>query len=295
MFEAVREVSLPLPRVGSGKVRELFDAGEGRLLLVATDRLSAFDVILDDPIPGRGVVLNRMSLFWFDFFRDVVPGAVLTADVEAMDLGVELSGETKAKLHGRSVLMRRAEMFPVECVVRGYLAGSGYKDYIRTGAVCGIALPGGLRKADKLPEPLFTPATKAESGHDENISFEEAARIVGAGTAEKLRDLSLTLYTRAAEHAAERGIIIADTKFEFGVLEGEIVLADEVLTPDSSRFWPADRVRPGEDPPSYDKQIVRNYLETLKWGKTPPGPELPEEVAAKTGNAYREVLERLTK
>src|SRR5580658_6615321 len=266
-----------------GKVRDIYDDGD-RLLFVATDRISAFDYILATGIPDKGRVLTQMTLFWFDFLRDVVPNHFLSTDMSGLP----------PEFEGRSMWVRRADMFQVECVARGYLSGSGWKDYQRTGAVCGIPLPAGLRESDALPEPLFTPATKAQSGHDENISFEQAAAIVGAPTAARLRDLTLTLYSQAAEYARTRGILIADTKFEFGVADGQIILADEVLTPDSSRFWPADQYRPGQPQPSYDKQYVRDYLESIHWNKQPPAPALPEDVARRTSEKYKEAYRALT-
>ena len=255
-----------------------------RLLIVATDRISAFDFILATGIPDKGRVLTQMTLFWLDFLRAVVPNHFLNAD----------TSELPPEFAGRSMWVRRADMFQVECVARGYLAGSGWKDYQRSGAVCGIPLPPGLRESDALPEPLFTPATKAQSGHDENISFDEAAAIVGTETAARLRDLTLALYTQAADFARTRGILIADTKFEFGVVDGEIILADEVLTPDSSRFWPADQYQPGQSQPSYDKQYVRDYLESIHWNKQPPAPALPDDVARRTSEKYKEAYRALT-
>jgi len=255
-----------------------------RLLIVATDRISAFDFILATGIPDKGRVLTQMTLFWLDFLRDVVPNHFLSADTSKLPL----------EFKGRSMWVRRADMFQVECVARGYLAGSGWKDYQRTGAVCGIPLPSGLRESDALPKPIFTPATKAQSGHDENISFEQAAAIVGAETAAKLRDLTLALYSQAANYARTRGILIADTKFEFGLVDGQIILADEVLTPDSSRFWPADQYRPGQSQPSYDKQYVRDYLESIHWNKQPPAPALPDDVARRTSEKYKEAYRALT-
>jgi phosphoribosylaminoimidazole-succinocarboxamide synthase len=266
-----------------GKVRDIFEDGD-RLLIVATDRISAFDYILATGIPEKGRVLTQMTLFWLDFLRDVAPNHFLSADVSALP----------SEFEGRSMWVRKLEMFDVECVARGYLSGSGWKDYQRTGAVCGIALPSGLRESDALPEPIFTPATKAQSGHDQNISFERACEIVGAETAARLRDLTLELYRRASGYARTRGIIIADTKFEFGKLGGEIVLGDEVLTPDSSRFWPAATYSPGGAQPSYDKQYVRDYLESIHWNKQPPAPGLPEEVAARTSEKYQEAYRALT-
>jgi phosphoribosylaminoimidazole-succinocarboxamide synthase len=271
--------------VARGKVRDVYAGGDAtRLLIVATDRISAFDFILATGIPDKGRVLTQMTLFWLDFLRDVTPNHFLSADVTGLP----------AEFEGRSMWVRRAEMFQVECVARGYLAGSGWKDYQRTGAVCGIPLPPGLQESSALPEPIFTPATKAQSGHDENISFEQAGKIVGAETAAKLRDLTLALYQRAAEYAGTRGILIADTKFEFGVVDGQIVLADEVLTPDSSRFWPADQYQPGRSQPSYDKQFVRDYLESVHWNKQPPAPGLPEDVARRTSEKYKEAYLALT-
>jgi len=270
-------------RFARGKVRDVYEDGE-RLLIVATDRISAFDFILATGIPDKGRVLTQMTLFWLEFLSEVVPNHFLSDD----------TSDLPPEFEGRSMWVRRADMFQIECVARGYLSGSGWKDYQRTGAVCGIPLPAGLRDSDALPEPIFTPATKAQTGHDENISFEEAAKIVGAETAARLRDLTLDLYKRAADYARKRGIIIADTKFEFGVVDGKIVLADEVLTPDSSRFWPADQYQPGHAQPSYDKQYVRDYLESIHWNKQPPAPGLPEEVALRTGEKYREAYTALT-
>ena len=295
MAEGVFQIDVPLKKVNSGKVREIYDAGDGNLLLVTSDRLSAFDVIMDDPIPGKGKVLNKMSLFWFDHFKDRVPNAVVESDPTKMACLKDATPEAIEALKGRCVLMRKAEVLPVECIVRGYIIGSGWKDYQRTGSVCGIPLPEGLQMADKLPEALFTPSTKAEMGeHDENISFDQTVNIIGLNKALKIKEMALTLYTEAAEYARERGIIIADTKFEFGELDGEIVLIDEVLTPDSSRFWPADKVVPGNSPPSYDKQIVRDWLENSDWGKTPPPPKLPAEIIQKASDAYHEIFKKLT-
>jgi phosphoribosylaminoimidazole-succinocarboxamide synthase len=270
-------------RYARGKVRDVYEDGS-RLLIVATDRISAFDFILASGIPDKGRILTQMTLFWLDFLRDIVPNHFLSADTSGLPPEYE----------GRAMWVRRAEMFPVECVARGYLAGSGWKDYQHSGELCGIPLPAGLRESDALPQPLFTPATKAQSGHDENISFEEASKIVGAETAAKLRDLTLSLYRKAADHARTRGIVLADTKFEFGVADGQIVLADEVLTPDSSRFWPADQYQPGRSQPSYDKQYVRDYLESIHWDKQPPAPALPDEVALRTSEKYKEAYRALT-
>ena len=273
-----------------GKVRDCYRVGE-HLLLVATDRISAFDVVLPTPIPMKGAVLTQMSRFWFDLFRDLVPNHMISADADAFP--EPLLGQ-RDLLRLRSMLCRKAEMFPVECVARGYLVGSGWKEYRESGSVCGIGLPPGLRECDRLPEPIFTPATKAETGHDINISFEESAAIVGREAAGKLRDLTLEIYSRAADYAMERGIIIADTKFEFGRYQGEIILADEVLTPDSSRFWPRASYRPGRPQPSFDKQYVRDYLEQISFNKQPPGPELPESVVRATSEKYLDAYRLLT-
>jgi phosphoribosylaminoimidazole-succinocarboxamide synthase len=273
-----------------GKVRDLYEVGDD-LLMVATDRISAFDYILATGIPDKGRVLTQLSLFWYDFFADVVPNHLITAD---LDRYPETLQSYQAQLEGRSMLVKEARMLPVECVARGYLSGSGWKEYVATGKVCGISLPSGLRESDKLPEPLFTPATKAESGHDENISFEHVAGMIGQSAAEKARDLTLELYTRAANYAADRGIIIADTKFEFGYFDDKLVLADEALTPDSSRFWPAESYKPGGAQLSYDKQFVRDYLESIQWNKQPPAPALPDEVAQRTSEKYREAYRVLT-
>jgi phosphoribosylaminoimidazole-succinocarboxamide synthase len=273
-----------------GKVRDVYDLGE-RILIVATDRISAFDVVLPTPIPGKGAVLTQLSLFWFDALRDLVPNHVIASDVRDFGHGLE---DEREQLEGRSMLVEKTEPLPIECVVRGYLAGSGWKDYRATGSVCGIPLPAGLRESDRLEEPLFTPATKAESGHDENISFEAAEQAIGARRAAEVKELSLRLYERARAHAEARGIILADTKFEFGVRDGRLIWIDEALTPDSSRFWPRDGYAPGRSQPSFDKQYVRDYLESLDWDKRPPGPPLPEEVVARTREKYLEAYARLS-
>jgi phosphoribosylaminoimidazole-succinocarboxamide synthase len=275
----------------SGKVRDVYSVDADHLLFVATDRISAFDYILATGIPNKGRVLTQISLFWFEFLRDVVPNHVATADVNQYP---EVLRKYADQLRGRSMLVKRAEMFPVECVARGYLSGSGWKEYQANGSVCGIKLPAGLRDSEQLPEPIFTPATKAQSGHDENISFERTVEILGRDTSEKLRDLTLTIYKKAADYAKQRGIILADTKFEFGITAAGITLADEVLTPDSSRFWPADTYAPGKAQNSYDKQYVRDYLESIKWNKQPPAPALPAEVARKTSEKYMDAYRRLT-
>ena len=273
---------------GRGKVRDIYELGD-RLLIVATDRLSAFDVVLPSPIPDKGRVLTQLSLFWFDRLSAVVPNHVISGK----DFGGEL-GPYAASLDGRAMLVRRTEALPIECVVRGYISGSGWKDYQKTGSICGIPLPAGLRESDKLPQPIFTPSTKATSGHDENISFDQAAQTIGQALAEKLRDTSITLYRKGAEHAASCGIILADTKFEFGLLNGELIWIDEALTPDSSRFWPAGEYAPGKPQPSFDKQYVRDYLERIGWNKQPPAPVLPPDVVAATRDRYREAYQRIT-
>jgi phosphoribosylaminoimidazole-succinocarboxamide synthase len=283
--------SLPgIPLRGRGKVRDIYEIGSD-LLIVASDRISAFDYVLSPGIPRKGEVLNKISLFWFDFLQDTIRNHVITADVEAYPSELR---SFRGQLAGRSVLVRRAEMVQVECVARGFLSGSGWKEYQATGAVCGIPLPPGLRESDRLPEPIFTPASKADTGHDENIPFERVVRTVGAETAARLRDLTLTIYRKAAAYAETRGIIIADTKFEFGFVDGELILADEVMTPDSSRFWPRIEYRPGGPQPSYDKQFVRDYLESIRWNKQPPTPVLPEEVVQQTSGKYVEAYRLLT-
>lgn len=273
-----------------GKVRDVYSVGDN-LLIVATDRISAFDYILATGIEDKGRVLTQLSVFWFDFLRDLVPTHFLTANVEEYPQGLRAFRD---QLEGRSMVVRRAKMLDVECVARGYVVGSGWKDYQRTGAICGIQLPAGLIECSQLPQPIFTPATKAQSGHDENISFEEAAKAVGDDVAAQLRDLTLAIYRRAAAYARTRGILLADTKFEFGFVDGKLTLADEVLTPDSSRFWPADQYEPGHAQPSFDKQYVREYLEEIRWNKQPPAPGLPPEVAARTSEKYREAYRILT-
>lgn len=279
-----------LARIGRGKVRDMYAVGSDKMLIVTSDRLSAFDVVLSDPIPEKGRVLNAMANFWFERLGHLVPNQLTGVDPESV-----VADADKAQVRGRSVVVKKLKPLPIEAVVRGYLIGSGWKDYQASGAVCGIELPKGLQQAQKLPAPIFTPATKAEVGHDENISFAQTEKLIGAELAAKVRDLSIRLYTEASEYAATKGIIIADTKFEFGLNEdNELVLIDEVLTADSSRFWPADSYRVGISPPSYDKQYVRDYLETLDWDKTPPAPKLPEEVIRRTSEKYIEALERLT-
>jgi phosphoribosylaminoimidazole-succinocarboxamide synthase len=277
-------------RYARGKVRDVYQL-DGRLLIVATDRISAFDYILGTGIPDKGKVLTQLSIFWFDFLRDLTPNHFLTAQVA--DYPDPLP-RFRDQLEGRSMLVQRARMIEVECVARGYLSGSGWKEYREHGTVCGINLPAGLRESDKLPEPIFTPATKAQTGHDENVPFARVCSLVGADLAQRLRDLTLAIYTRAARYAETKGVIIADTKFEFGFVGEQLVLGDEVLTPDSSRFWPAGTYRPGGPQSSYDKQFVRDYLESIRWNKQPPAPSLPAEVAAKTSEKYRQAYRAIT-
>ena len=275
----------------SGKVRDVYRLSNDRLLFVATDRISAFDYILATGIPQKGRVLTQISQFWFDFLKDVVPNHLVTADVSEYPAELHKYSE---QLRGRSMVVMNADMFPVECVVRGYISGSAWKEYKVSGKVCGIELPQGLRESDRLPEPIFTPATKATSGHDENIPFSEMVRLLGEDVSEQLRDLTLKVYKRAADYAGSKGIIIADTKFEFGRTSRGITLADEVLTPDSSRFWPADKYQAGKAQDSYDKQYVRDYLEEIHWNKQPPAPGLPPDVARKTSEKYLEAYQQLT-
>ena len=279
-----------LPLHASGKVRDVYRL-DGQLLFVATDRISAFDYVLASGIPHKGKVLTQLSLFWFEFLKNIVPNHVVTTNVDQYPAPVR---QYRDQLVGRSMVVVNAEMFPVECVVRGYVSGSAWKEYKQSGAVCGIELPKGLKESDKLPEPIFTPATKAASGHDENIPFSEMVKLVGHEDAEKLRDYTLKIYKAASEYAAKKGIIIADTKFEFGRSAAGIILADEVLTPDSSRFWPADKYQPGRAQDSFDKQYVRDYLESIQWNKQPPAPGLPPEVAQRTSEKYLEAYRLLT-
>lgn len=292
-IKPVTRTQLPNLPVRRGKVRDIYDCGD-EVLLVATDRISAYDVVLDTPIPGKGVMLTRMSRFWFEMFADRIPHHLIEVIEDRAPAGLEDHLDT---LRGRTMRCRKTKVVPIECVVRGYITGSGWKDYQRSGQCCGIDLPAGLQQCQQLAEPIFTPATKEDEGHDENISFERACDIVGKDVMETLRDRSMDIYTTAAEYARKRGIIIADTKFEWGEVDGELILIDEVLTPDSSRFWPADDYAVGRDQDSFDKQYVRNYLTTLveagKWDKTPPGPELPEEIARNTAAKYEEAWTRL--
>jgi len=277
-------------RFAQGKVRDIYEAGED-LLLVATDRISAFDVVLPTPIPDKGRVLTGLSLYWFERTKDIIPNHVLTADARSFP---EPYAAEAAELAGRATLVRRAEVIPVECVARGYITGSGWKDYQKTGAVCGIALPDGLVESERLPEPIFTPTTKAATGHDEPLTFDQTAELIGKGLAERVKELTLSLYEFGAAHALERGIILADTKFEFGFAGGEVILIDEVLTPDSSRFWPTDTYEAGHGQPSFDKQYVRDWLDASGWDHEPPPPELPDDVVEQTAARYREAYERIT-
>jgi phosphoribosylaminoimidazole-succinocarboxamide synthase len=289
--QAITRSEIPgLPLWRRGKVRDVYDLGD-RLLIVTTDRISAFDVVLPTPIPEKGRVLTQLSLHWFRLFEGVVQNHVLASEVAGFDDALRPHA---GQLEGRTMLVRKTDPFPVECVVRGYLSGSGWKEYLKSGSVCGIPLPPGLRESERLETPLFTPSTKAETGHDENISFEQVVDIVGRKRAEELRELTLHLYARARDHAEARGIILADTKLEFGEREGKVVWIDEAFTPDSSRFWPRGAYRAGQGQPSFDKQYVRDYLETLDWDKRPPGPSLPADVVARTRDKYLEALHRLT-
>ncbi len=272
-----------------GKVRDVYDLDD-RLLIVATDRISAYDCVMPNGIPEKGRILTAMSLFWFGLTRDIVPNHLITADVGRYPEALRRFGD---QLKGRSMLVRKAKRIDIECVVRGYLSGSGWREYRKTGMVCGIRLPEGLRESDRLPGPIFTPATKADSGHDENISFEQTAKIVGEDLARRLREVSIAVYRKARDYADGRGILIADTKFEFGLIDGEVTLIDEILSPDSSRFWPKDRYGPGRPQDSFDKQLVRDYLDTLDWDKTPPAPALPDEIVRRTTEKYREAYQRL--
>jgi phosphoribosylaminoimidazole-succinocarboxamide synthase len=279
-----------LPRLGKGKVRDIYAVGNDKMLIVTSDRLSAFDVVLPDPIPDKGRVLTEMANFWFQRLGHIVPNHLTGVSPESV-----VPQSEKEQVSGRAIVVKKLKPLPIEAVVRGYIIGSGWKDYQKTGKVCGIELARGLQQAEQLQQPIFTPATKAETGHDENISFAEVEKLIGPALAAKVRDVSIRLYKEAADYAAQRGIIIADTKFEFGLDDkSQLVLIDEVLTADSSRFWPADSYKVGISPPSYDKQYVRDYLETLDWNKTPPAPKLPAEVIRKTSEKYREALQRLT-
>jgi len=286
----VTETDLPLKAFKRGKVRDVYETND-KLLLIVTDRISAFDFVLHEPIPNKGVCLTQISKFWFDYFKDLVPSHMISADVT--DFPTEIQGN-KDELNGRSMLVKRAKVFPIECIVRGYISGSAWKSYQKDGTVCGIKLPEGLKESDKLDAPLFTPSTKADSGHDINISFEKMKEMIGEEDAEKLRELSLKIYNEGAKYALERGIIIADTKFEFGKIGDQIILVDEALTPDSSRFWPADLYEPGKSQPSFDKQYVRDYLSSTDWDKNSSPPHLPDEIIQGTQQKYQEAYEKIT-
>lgn len=289
-MSTLNQISLPeYPLKARGKVRDIFEL-DNALLFVATDRISAFDYVLPNPIPDKGKVLTQISLFWFQHLSDIVENHVITADFQQFPATLKRYPE----LAGRSMVVKKADMFPIECVARGYISGSGWKEYQETGMVCGIRLPAGLRESERLPEPIFTPATKSQTGHDINISYDEAGKIVGDEQAARLRDLTLRIYNQASVHAEKQGIIIADTKFEFGIHSGKIILCDEVLTPDSSRFWPKEDYKPGTGQKSLDKQFVRDYLERIRWNKQPPPPELPPDIIVETSRKYREIYERLT-
>ena len=291
MSQPVKQTDFPgLKLVNRGKVRDIYDLGDA-LLMVTSDRISAFDVIMEEPIPDKGKVLTQISKFWFSQMEDIIPNHIISTDVADYPAACQPYAEV---LEGRSMLVKKAEPLAAECIVRGYVSGSGWKDYKATGSICGIKLPEGLKESDRLAEPIFTPSTKAELGtHDENISFEEMARVCGKELAEQAREATIKIYCRAREIADQKGIIIADTKFEFGVYEGKLIIIDECLTPDSSRFWPKDQYQPGGPQPSFDKQFLRDYLETLDWGKTAPAPPLPEEIVRKTGEKYKEALLKL--
>jgi len=295
MTSALLDIDLPtLKKRASGKVGEIYETDDDRLILIRTDRVSAFDVVMPQGIPGRGIVLTRLSEFWFRRLEEFCPTHLVTTDIDAMPDGIRRQAD---KLRDRTMLVRELDIVPVECVVRGYLAGSGWKEYQRSGTVCGVSLPEGLVESARLPEPIFTPTTKAYEGHDEPMTFDEVVEVeeVGQDTAERLRDLSLQLYTAGAEYAAERGILLADTKFEFGLYEGRLMLADEALTPDSSRYWDAEAYAPGRGQQSFDKQIVRDWLEQSDWNKQPPPPDLPKEIIERAAARYQEIAERLMK
>lgn len=282
---------IDLPIFAKGKVRDVYEVGDDMLLMIVTDRISAFDVVFEELIPDKGRILNKISEFWFDYSKDIIGNHVVTSNVSEYPMGLDKYHE---QLNGRSMLVKKVKMENAECIVRGYLEGSGLKDYKATGSICGIKLPEGLKQADKLPEPIFTPSTKSNEGHDENITFEELVNLIGRERANKLKDKSIALYLTAAEYAESKGIIIADTKFEFGYLDGELVIADEMLTPDSSRFWQLDSYEPGRAQLSFDKQFLREYLEGIEWDKNPPAPKLPDEVVQKTRAKYIEAYERIT-
>lgn len=292
--KTVWETDFPLPLASRGKVRDIYEVDADRLLIVTTDRLSAFDVVLPTPVPDKGKVLNQISLFWFNQFSRLVPNHILASDVKKMGLPANVVKEFGPQIQGRSILVKRAKPLPVECVVRGFITGSGWKDYLKTGAVCGHKLPAGLKQCQELKDPLFTPSTKATVGHDMNIDFAETVKLVGKDVATQIRDLTIRIYKEGVKYAKTKGILIADTKLEFGILNGKLILIDEVLTPDSSRFWPKDTYKVGQDQPSLDKQIVRNFLLKSGWNQTPPGPILPVAIANQTSKAYKDVYKRLT-
>lgn len=291
MAKLINDTSfIDLPLFIKGKVRNVYDLGD-KLLIVVTDRISAFDVVFPDLIPNKGTVLNSISEFWFNYTRDIVGNHMITTDVSEYPAGLS---KFKEELQGRSMLVKKIQMVEAECIVRGYLEGSGLKEYNKTGSICGIKLPEGLKQCEKLPEPIFTPSTKAAEGHDENVSFEYVSNKIGADLANKLRDTSIALYNKASKHAESKGLILADTKFEFGLVDSELVIADEMFTPDSSRFWATEEYEPGRPQKSFDKQYLREYLEAIKWDKTPPAPALPEEVIKKTEAKYVEAYEKIT-
>lgn len=292
--KVIFETNLPLPLLARGKVRDIYVIDEQRLLIIATDRLSAFDLVLPNPIPYRGKVLTQISAFWFKYMEELIPNHLITTNIEEMGLPVGVVEEFGEDLIGRTMLVHRAKPLPVECVVRGYITGSGWKDYLQTQTIGGLSLPAGLQHCQAFPEPIFTPSTKATHGHDENINLETMQNLVGAELAEQLHKISIAVYQRGANWALQKGIIIADTKFEFGLWRNQLILIDEVLTPDSSRFWPKDQYQAGRDQPSFDKQIVRNYLITLGWDRNPPPPELPEHIIQQTMEAYQDAYRRLT-
>jgi phosphoribosylaminoimidazole-succinocarboxamide synthase len=286
----VTETNLPLKSFKKGKVRDVYDIND-KLLLIVTDRISAFDYVLHEPIPNKGICLTQISKFWFEYFKDIAQNHVISSDI--LDFPEELT-KHKDILNGRSMLVKKAKVIPIECIVRGYISGSAWKSYQKNGSVCGISLPNGLKESDKFDEPLFTPSTKAETGHDVNISYDEMKKLIGEEDAEKIKDLSLELYNKGAEYALKKGIIIADTKFEFGKIDDKIIIVDELLTPDSSRFWPADKYEPGKSQPSFDKQYVRDYLSSTGWDKNSNPPNLPDHVVAETQNKYKEAFEKIT-
>jgi phosphoribosylaminoimidazole-succinocarboxamide synthase len=289
-MSVVTETNLPLKTFKKGKVRDVYEANN-KLLLIVTDRISAFDFVLHEPIPNKGICLTQISKFWFDYFKNTIPSHVVSAEISDFPSDLQTHKEV---LDGRSMLVKKAEVIPIECIVRGYISGSAWKSYQEDGTVCGIKLPSGLKESDKFDEPLFTPSTKAESGHDINISYEKMKELIGDEDAEKIKELSLKIYKEGAKYALEKGIIIADTKFEFGKIGDEIILVDEILTPDSSRFWPADLYEPGKSQPSFDKQYVRDYLTSTGWDKNSDPPHLPEDVISETQNKYQEAYEKIT-